>query len=48
MESATQRNYDGVSDVFFLFPTIENMVEDFFTSIYTSIFMIFDVKIGEL
>ena len=33
--------------MFFLFPTIENMVEDFFESIYTSIFMIFDVKIGE-
>ena len=30
MESATSYNvitYDGVSDVFFLFPTIENMVE---------------------
>ena len=39
MESAISTSYnvityDGVSDVFFLFPTIENMVEYYFTFMY--------------
>ena len=49
MESAISTSYnvityDGVSDVFFLFPTIENMVEYYFTYVHLYIFMIFILR----